>query len=466
MRQILVKGGIVVTVDPQRRVIKDGAVLVEGQRIAEVGKSADLFRKHPQADVLEARGKMILPGLIDAHIHLTQMMARGLTDDIDGIKVRWSWERVFPWEARLTSEDVYFSAMLCAIGLIKTGTTCFADPGGYSMGSVAKAVEESGLRGIIAVASVDQSSPEWPLPEGFAGEPSTERALAESEELIQSWHHKFNDRLRVWTSLRVEPNVSEALIMGIARLAQRYDVGIQNHCSVSRGRRDWVKKITGHTPVVYYHNLGVLSPRWLLTHMSWVTEEELPLLKEYGVHVCHCPGAALHGAGGAITHGKFPEMIAMGVNVCLGCDSSAADNSLDMIREMYHVATLHKEWRSDGTLISPEQALEMATLNGAKALHWDREIGSIEAGKKADLIIVNTLKSNWIPIYDFSIIPNLVYAGEGQDVETVIIDGEVVMRDKTLLTLNEQDILREAQKRSEALVTRLPYQIKPRWPVS
>lgn len=156
----------------------------------------------------------------------------------------------------------------------------------------------------------------------------------------------------------------------------------------------------------------------------------------------------------------------MGVNVCLGCDSSAADNSLDMIREMYHVATLHKEWRSDGTLISPEQALEMATLNGAKALHWDREIGSIEAGKKADLIIVNTLKSNWIPIYDFSIIPNLVYAGEGQDVETVIIDGEVVMRDKTLLTLNEQDILREAQKRSEALVTRLPYQIKPRWPVS
>lgn len=465
MGDMLINNGTLVTVDKDRRIIKEGAIFIKGDRIADIGKSEALAAKYPSAERIDATGFLVLPGFVDAHVHLTQMLARGLTDDIDGVKVKWSWDRVFPWEALLSEEDVYYSAMLCCAELIKTGTTCFADPGGYCMDSVAKAVGETGLRGIIALAAVDQSNEEWPLPDGFAGKPSTDRAVKETLELIDNWHGKFDDRLKVWTSLRVEPNVSEKLILEMAKIAEKYDVGIQNHCSVSPGRVNFVKKTTGHTPVAYYHSLGVLSDRWLLTHLGHITDEELPLIRDYNVNVCHNPGAALHGGNGAITKGKFPEMLEMNVNISLGCDSSAADNSLDMVREMYHVATVHKEWRSDGTLISPEQALEMATINGAKALKWDKEIGSLEVGKKADIILMNTKKPNWVPMYDFSIIPNLVYAGDGQDVETVVIDGKVVMRDRKLVGFDEPKIMEESQKRAEKLLARLPYTLQPRWPV-
>jgi 5-methylthioadenosine/S-adenosylhomocysteine deaminase len=189
------------------------------------------------------------------------------------------------------------------------------------------------------------------------------------------------------------------------------------------------------------------------------------MLKDNDVKICHNPGATLHGAYGAAIIGKFPEMLDLGITIGMGCDSSAANNSLDMFRTMYEVATVHKEIRLIPDLIPPEKALEMATIDGARAVHWENEIGSLEKGKKADVIIVETRRSNWVPMHDFSIVPNLVYSGEGADVETSIIDGKVVMENRKILTINVDRVLNQAQAAAEKIISKLPYTIEPRWPV-
>jgi len=461
MADILIENGIVITMDSRRRIIKDGAVAIEGDKVIEVGKTNEVKRKHSADFRIDARQKIVMPGLIDAHVHSIQMLARGLADDID--LIGWIHDRILPYEAAMTDKDAYVSALLCCLELIRNGTTCFADPGGYRMESVAKAIEESGMRGIIAWASMDMHDPERPVPPALRT--TTEEALRRSEELIKKCHNMANGRIRVWTCLRVEPNVSEKLIKGINDLAKRYNVGVQMHAAVSKEQVEWVKKRTGLTVVEYLESLGVLGPHWLLIHMGWITDKEVHILKERDVKVCHVPGASLHGAYGSCSRGKFPELIKSGVTVGLGNDSSAANNSLDMFKAMYLAATCHKEARCDPTLISPEQALEMATVNNAKCLHWDNEIGSIEPGKKADIIIVNIRRSNYIPIHDFSIVPNLVYSGDGHDVETVIIDGKIIMENREVKTLDEAKVLDEAQKAAERIVGEIGLNIKPRWEI-
>ena len=263
----------------------------------------------------------------------------------------------------------------------------------------------------------------------------------------------------------MEPNITKELYLQIHKLAARDKVLVQMHAAVNRAQVDWVKTHTGKTTIEYMDSIGILGPNWVLTHMAILSEKELRMLKEKDVKVCHNPGASMHGAYGACIVGKFPEMIAMGITVVLGTDSSSANNSLDMFRAMYEVATAHKEIRLVPDLIPPEKALEMATIDGARALMWNDEIGSLEKGKKADVIVIDSHRPNWIPMHDFSIVPNLVYSGSGDDVETVIIDGQIVMENRQFKTINPNDVLEEAQKCTEKIVSKLAYKIKPRWKI-
>ncbi|MEM3021256.1 MAG: amidohydrolase family protein, partial [Candidatus Caldarchaeum sp.] len=240
--------------------------------------------------------------------------------------------------------------------------------------------------------------------------------------------------------------------------------------AVTKEQMEWVRKRTGRTTVEYLDSLGVLGPHWLLIHMGWITDKEVKLLKDRDVKVAHVPGASMKGAYGSIAFGKFPELISSGVTVCLGCDSCAANNSLDMFRAMYLAASAHKEVRYDPDLILPEEALEMATIQGARAVGMESQVGSIEKGKRADLIIVNPNSSNWIPNHEFALIPNLVYSAEGRDVETVMIDGRVVMENRRMTTVDEQKVLEESQKSSERILDRLEekfgLKLSPRWPIT
>ena len=455
--------GTVLTLDGSRRIIKDGAVVIEKDRIVDVGKSAALKEKYEAQKVIDATNKIVMPGIVDSHVHTVQMLTRGLGDDID--LIGWCFDRIYPFETLMTERDTYVSALLCAMEMIRTGTTCVCDPGGYRMDNVGNALKDAGMRGILSWAGMDQWSSDRNPPDGFPGKLSTLETLREEERLVQKWHHTAQGRIRASYALRVEPNITKELYQKIKQLADRDGVLVQMHAAVNRDQVDWVKRHTGKTTIEYMDSLGILGPNWLLTHMAILSDKELQILKDRDVKVCHNPGASMHGAYGACIVGKFPEMIARGITVVLGTDSSAANNSLDMFRAMYQVATVHKEIRLVPDLILPEKALEMATIDGARALMWESEIGSLEKGKKADVIIVDGHRPNWLPIHDFSIVPNLVYSGSGDDVETVIIDGNIVMEDRQFKTLQAEDVLKEAQKCSEKIVSGLRYRIAPRWKV-
>lgn len=465
MPKTLIGKGTVITMDKGRRIIKEGGVLVDGDRISWVGKWADLSpeARRGAEKVIDASGKVIMPGLIDCHLHHVQSLSRGLADDID--LIGWIYDRIFPYEVILTEEDTYISAMMSCVEMIRTGTTCVADPGGYRMDNVGKAWQEAGMRGILSWAGIDQWSSDRPVPDGLPGKLSTEATIREERGLVERWHRKAGGRIRVSYSIRIEPNCTEALMRQIHDLAQKDDLLIQMHAAVNEDQVAWVKKRMGKTTIEWMNSLGILDDRWLLTHMACLTDREVDILKERDVRICHNPGASIHGSYGAVSRGKFPELIEKGVTVVLGCDSTAANNSLDMFRTLYEVATVHKEARMIPDLISPEKALEMATVDAARALRWGDEIGSLEVGKKADIIVVDSSRTNWVPLHDFSIVPTLVYSGEGRDVETVLIDGKVVMEERRFKTLDEAEVCRRAQALGEALLKRLPYRLKSRWPI-
>ncbi|MEM2096401.1 MAG: amidohydrolase [Candidatus Caldarchaeum sp.] len=462
----VVEGGYVITVDSSRRVLRNGAVVVEDGRIVDVGKADEVMSKYPRYERVDAKKKIVLPGIVDGHLHQTQMLARGLADDVD--LITWIHERILPYEAVMDDRDAYLSALLCSMEAVKTGTTTAVDPGGYRMENVGKAMAEIGVRGVIAWASMDVDDPARPVPKEL--KTSTDEAVRRNEELLKRCQGMGDGRITVWCGLRVEPNVSAELISKVNELAVKHGVGVEMHNAVTKEQMEWVRKRTGRTTVEYLDSLGVLGPHWLLIHMGWITDKEVKLLKDRDVKVAHVPGASMKGAYGSVAFGKFPELISSGVTVCLGCDSCAANNSLDMFRAMYLAASAHKEVRYDPDLILPEEALEMATILGARAVGMESQVGSIEKGKRADLIIVNPNSSNWIPNHEFALIPNLVYSAEGRDVETVMIDGRVVMENRRMTTVDEQKVLEESQKSSERILDRLEekfgLKLSPRWPIT
>ena len=464
MPRLIIEGGYVLTMNPEREIIRDGAVVVDGNKISWVGKQADLTDAQREgARIIDAAEKLVLPGLVDAHVHNSQMLARGISDDVD--LVTWLYERILPYEALVTEEDAYTSTLLCCMEMIRTGTTTTADPGSYQMDAVARAMADIGIRGIISWAANDDPAPDRPLPEGLPGNVSTEDSIRIQNALIDRWQGAENGRIGVSYSIRTEVNASETLLKEIHRLSERDGLIAQMHVAVVPAQSEYMRKKTGKTSVEYLGSIGCLGPNWLLTHMAWLSDREVELLAETDTRVCHCPGAALKCVYGSISQGKFPEMFARGITIALGCDASAANNTLDMFRAMYHVSTAHKEARMDVSLLPPEKALEMATLDSARALKLDGEIGSLEAGKKADAIVVNPRRSNWLPLHEFSIVPNIVYAGDGHDVETSVIDGRIVMENGRLTTVDEEEILEKAQRAGERLVSELPYRLKPQWPV-
>jgi 5-methylthioadenosine/S-adenosylhomocysteine deaminase len=454
----------VVTMDGPRRVLVDGAVLVRGAVIEAVGHRRELETRVPGADRIALDRHVILPGFVDGHLHATQMLARGLADDIDEVTVRWGWDRIFPWEAALGEEELYVGGLLTAVELLKNGVTCFADPGGFDMHPIARAVAESGIRAVLTVGAMDTWSAGFPLPPSMIHDHPTDWALGASERLFEDWHGRADGRVRCGYSIRVLMNASEALIREIGRRAGERNATVQIHLAVSPDRVRWVMERTGKRPVEYLDALGLLGPNWILAHMGWVHESEIPLLTRVDAKVCHCPGSSMHNARGAISHGKFREMDAQGVSLCLGADAAACNNSLDMFRAMYLTCLAHNERHLTFGLFPPERVLEMATIGGARALRWDDAIGSLEAGKRADLIAVDLHRPSLRPVHDFSLVANLVYSGSGSDVTFAMVNGTVLMRDRRITFLDEDALVGRAQRCGERMLERVPYRLAPRWP--
>ena len=463
MGRLLIKDADwVVTVDRDRRIIRDGAIAIQDDRIVEVGKTAEVGRSFRADTTIDARGKLVLPGLIDTHIHNTQQLGRGLADECDIPK--HLLERLYGYEKELTDEDAYWAARLCQLELIRAGTTCFIDPGSYFPEATARAVEEGGMRGVIARTAFDvHETAIGPLPAKMFRE-TTEVALRRAEETVLKYNGACGGRLKAWFALRILVGCSNRLIQEIKRLADKHSVGVVMHASESRDEIVASRVKHGVGDVERMGALGALGPNMVLIHMGWASPREIVLAKQYDLKISCTPSTGYRLGMGSMEFGRFPEMLELGITVALGSDAAMSSNFLDIVRQMFLAAGGSKSSRLDPTVMPPERVIEMATLNGAKAALWENEIGSLEAGKKADIAIFDTQKPEWRPI--LNPIANLIYCSRG-GADTVLIDGKLVMEAGVVRSIDEASTLEECQRRGEAIAARsgLGELIKPRWPV-
>ena len=449
---------MIVTMDPQRRVLKDGRVLINDGSIVQVGKSNEV-KAHAEYQI-DAKGKVVLPGLIDTHVHLAQALIRGCADDTSLID--WLQKFVWPLQGNFDNEDGKASAELCMLEMIESGTTTFLESllhSRYGFDGIAETVERSGMRGFLSKTVMG-------LP-GYGSEKSimhpgmiedAETCLREVETYFKRWNGRANDRIRVWYGARSLGGCTPELYTRIARGAKQLGTGVTMHLSEVEEDVRYTKKEFGKMPAEFMDQVGLVGPNVVFAHGVWLTENEWWILAGNGASVAHCPSSNMKLASGIA---KVPEMMGAGVNVGLGCDGGPSNNSYDMIREMKTASLLQKARTLNPLSMNAETVLEMATLNGAKALGLQDQVGSIEPGKRADLIVVTMQKPHLVPT--FNPVSHITYAALGSDVDTTIIDGKIVMENRHVNTLDEPKIIEKARERASKLLERAEIKVTPKW---
>lgn len=431
MADILIKNGYVITMDSRRRILANGSIVIDDGKISAVGK--DLKAKCEKT--IDARGKAVLPGLINAHTHLSMTLLRGVADDMP--LMEWLEKKIWPIEDNLKADDCYSGALLGSLEMIKSGTTCFADQYFY-MEDVARAVEEAGLRAVLSRGIIELDDPE-----------RRKRTIMEGERLVKNWQGTANGRITTMFGPHAAYTCSQECLMQVKELARKYKVGIHTHIAETKEEVEIIEKKYGKRPVEHLNGIGFLGPEVLAAHCVWLTKHEIEVIKKRGVKPVHNPISNMKTASG---FAPIPEMMEAGIPVALGTDGAASNNSLDMFNEMKFAALLSKVHRLDPTVVPAQAVLEMATIKGAIALGLQREIGSLEVGKKADIVLVDLKKPHLAPLHN--VVSHLVYSAVGSDVDTVIVDGEVLMEKGKVLTLDEDRVLKDVQKVSDDLLAR------------
>ncbi len=451
-RTLLYRAGII-SMDPGRRQFRDGAILIDGDRIAEIGRSGDLLaRADHETERIDLRGRWILPGLINTHVHTSQQLGRGLGDDVD--LLTWLHDRIWPYESCMTEDDSYVSTLLCGLEQIRSGVTCIAEPGGQHVSGMARAVSELGIRAALSRSTMDTG-------EGLpaAWQHSTEHELEAQIVNRERWHGEADGRIRIWFGLRTIFNNTDELILRTKELADQYAVGVHMHVAEAKEEVEFALRTRGATTVAHLNNLGVLDGNFLAVHCVWMTEKEIRMFADRDVKVSHCPAAAMRVLGFA----KIPEMLEAGVCVSIGTDGAPSNNRMTLIDEMWLTSLIHKGRLLDPTVVPAQQVLEMATCDAARAVLWEDEIGSLEEGKKADLIVINPNTPTMLPMHDP--VANMVTSMHSHNVESVMCDGKWLMKDRKILAVNEAEILEEAKRRAEAIVRRAGIELPDRFHV-
>ncbi|NMC80994.1 MAG: amidohydrolase [Chloroflexi bacterium] len=452
-QKLLLFNAGIVTMDPERRQYNNGALLIQDNRIQRVGKSVDLLAEFSEeAQCIDLRGRWILPGLINTHVHTSQQLGRGLGDDVD--LLTWLHERIWPYESNMTEEDSYVSTLLCGIEQIRSGVTCFAEPGGQFVDGMGRGVTELGLRGILARSTMDCGEG---LPEVW--QESTDEALAIQVDHLKRWHGQAGGRIRVWFGLRTIFNNSDELIQRTKALADQYGVAVHMHVAEIKAEVELCQATRGATTVAHLNQLGVLDKNFLAVHTVWLTDDEVQMFAEKGVKVSHNPAAAMRVLGFA----KIPEMLKAGVCVTIGTDGAPSNNRMTLIDEMYLTALIHKGRLLDSTVVPAEEVLAMVTCNGARAVQWEDQIGSLEVGKQADLVVINPNTATMLPMHDP--IANMVTSMRSHNVESVMVNGRWLMREGKILTVNEAEVLEEAKARAAAIARRAGIHLPDRFHV-
>jgi 5-methylthioadenosine/S-adenosylhomocysteine deaminase len=430
----IVTGGAVVTVDAARHIYNPGAVAIDGTTIVGVGPAADIASRFTAAQQINTVGSIVIPGLINTHGHAPMVLYRGLADDLR--LQEWLEKYIFPAEAKTVSREmVRAGTRLAALEMIQSGTTAYADMY-YFEEEVARATKAAGMRGVLG-----QTIIKFPVPDAK----TPQEGLARNEAFIKEF---AKDDLIVPAVAPHAPYTLDAKDLLASRaLATKYGVPLLIHVAETETELGSSKKAhSGMSPVAYLQSIGFWGPRTVVNHGVWVDAADIKLLRSHQVSVSHNPESNMKLASGIA---PVPEYLAAGVTVGHGTDGAASNNDLDMFEAMRFAALLHKVKTGDPRAVPATSALEMATINGAKALGLEGQIGSLEAGKRADLVVVSTSSARMTPIYDP--VSHLVYAAHGEDVRTVMVNGRVLMRDRKMLTLDEPAVLAEARKLSASV---------------
>ncbi len=450
---IIIKNGFVITMRGKGvDLIEDGAVAIRGNRIIAVGKTDEILREYSSHRYIDATDKVVMPGLIDAHIHTSMALVRGVAQDTKD----WLQRGVGPFMRKITDDEAVKSSMLNAVEALKSGTTTLCD---YDnpMNLLVENYRKIGVR--ARVASMVNELPEnlhkleigelYPFDSAMG-----EKRLRENIKLIEDWDGKEDGRITCLFGPQGPDMVSKELLLEIKDLTEKYDNMLYIH--VAQGDREINQMIKryGVRPVEYLDNLGMLNERMIAIHLTEATGEEARLVAKRGAGMVHCPGSI------GIIDGLVPpllEYLEVGGYAALGSDQAPGNNCNNMFNEMKFAAILNKVKMSDPTVLPAWKAMRLATIEGAKTIGLEHEIGSLEAGKKADIIIIDLLQPNLSPIITYpvrNIVPNLVYSARGHEVETVIVDGKVIVEDRKILTVDEREVVREAQKAATELVKR------------
>lgn len=435
---VLIKGGAVVTLDAAETV-RDGDVLVRGRRIEAVGGDLSAAR----ADVtIDARGCAVLPGFVQTHVHLCQTLFRGAADDL--ALLDWLKRRVWPMEAAHDPASLRASARLGVAELIRGGTTSALTMETVNhTEEVFRVVEESGFRATVGKCMMDKGEE---VPAGLREE--SEDSIRESLALLEKWHGRADGRVRYCFAPRFAVSCTRGLLERVAVLARERGVMIHTHASENLSECELVESETGMRNVMYLDSLGLSGPHVLLAHCVHLDGGEIGLLASKGTHVAHCPSSNMKLGSGVA---PVSEMLAGGVSVSLGADGAPCNNRLDMFTEMRTAALLQKVSRGADALPAA-RVLRMATLDGARALGLDGEIGSLEPGKLADITILELGRLHTTPRPE--VVSTVVYAADARDVRDVLIDGRPVLRDGELQTLDEREVVAEAERQYELLKSR------------
>jgi cytosine/adenosine deaminase-related metal-dependent hydrolase len=450
---ILIEHATVITLDRERRILRDGSILVDGRDIVQVGPARTVRPPRPPARVIDARRHVVLPGFVDTHVHLSEHLNRGLLlDDIPVDRYLPDW--LIPLYSVITPEEERVSALLACIEMIRTGTTTFCEAGTlFDVAAVADAVETVGMRAVLGRWSWDLAAGPGRMRQTTGG------ALRLNEAMLEAVHGRAGGRIRAWPLLLGFGTCSPALMQGARALADRHGVGWGMMHFASHPSRRTADRV----PLAELDALGVLTPTTKLAHMVYADDDDIALLARRGVKVSHCPTAGLKHTKGLAAHGRFVDMLDRGISVSLGGDSGNGSNHFDMLRLMYLAATLYKVARLYVAVMPPERALEMATLRGAEALLLETAIGSLEPGKRADLVLYDLDTPEWRPL--LNPVNNLVYAATGASVRTVVIDGRVVLDDGQLTTLDERAVYERAETLARQQIARAGLRIESKWPV-
>jgi len=417
--------------------IPEGFLEIEGSLIRQIGVGK------PSPDLgydvtIDGKGKLAMPGLVNAHTHVAMTLMRGYADDLS--LMEWLQHKIEPLESNLTGEDVYWGTMLGIAEMIKSGTTTFADMYIF-MEDVARAVQETGMRAVLC--------------RGMNGVgPNAERALRESRELANTWQGRGEGRIKIMLGPHAPYTCPPPYLHRVMGLASELGLDIHTHLSETVAEVEAIRREYGKTPVAMYAETGLFAHRTVAAHCVHLTDEDIEILAENRVGVVHNAQSNMKLGSGIA---RIAELLSAGVTVALGTDGAASNNNLDMFEELRTAALQQKARLMDPGVVPAYQALEMATVNGARVLGLESEIGCLKPGMKADIILIDVEKPHFYPQHN--LMAHLVYAAQASDVDTVIIDGKVVMKDRELQTLDEREVMRQAASAALRLIRNSPQRL-------